>query len=93
MPPIVTPITSAADLNKPVVAELSNANVGAAAVPSAILAVNLDIVDAVAVEIIPPLNVANPVNVDVDCAANTSVNVPVVPLTVVNIAPPLDPIL
>ena len=38
---------------------------------------------------IPPLNVANPVNVDVDCAANTPENVPVVPDIVVNIAFPL----
>ena len=33
---------------------------------------------------IPPLNVANPVNVDVDCADNTPENVPVVPDIVVN---------
>ena len=40
---------------------------------------------------IPPLNVANPVNVDVDCAANTPENVPVVPDNeVITVAPAGD---
>ena len=39
VPATVIPITSVLDLNKPVVVELSNAREGAAAVPSANLAV------------------------------------------------------